>query len=100
MTTATRFTDPTLPLTVLDPIRDDNVYRLWLVPGDWTRGRALAHVAREEGVPFTTLRARRTYLRWGHLVSGVVGWQFNDGTLMPCDRKDSDAERYWTVTNR
>lgn len=42
MSTATRATDPTLPITVLWPIRDDNVYGHWLIPGDWTRGHRAA----------------------------------------------------------
>lgn len=95
---ATRATDPTIPITVLWPIRGDNTIALWLVPGDWTRGRATAYVAHEEGVPFVHVRARRVFMRWAHHIFDVPGWRFDDGTLTGCVRSDPDAERYWEVT--
>lgn len=95
--TVTRATDPTLPLTVVWPIKDDNPIPLWLVPGDWSRGRAIAYVASEAGLPFIRLRAYRTYLRWAHLDFAAAGWRMDDGTLVECERSDTDAERYWTV---
>lgn len=101
MTPATRVTDPTLPISVQWPIRDDNVYTLWLAPGDWTRGRAFAHVAEHDGNRFTALRARRVYLRWqqGGRPRDLAGWQFEDGWMVACERDDKDAERYWEFTD-
>lgn len=92
----TRMTDPTLPISVRDPIRDDNPHPLWLVPGDWTRGRALAFVAEQEGEAFTRFRAHRTYLRWEQGCNGA-GWRLDDGVMAECSKDDRDAERYWTV---
>lgn len=86
------------PISVMWPIRDDNPIPLWLVPGDWTRGRALAYVAHEEGEPFVSFRAHRLWLRWMHLSRGLAGWELDDGTLTPCARSDDDAEPYWQVT--
>jgi len=85
------------PITVLWPIRDDNVYEHWLVPGDWTRGQAIAYVAREVDGQFVRYRARRVWLRWAHLQQ-IAGWAFDDGTLTPCEPGDDDAEPYWAVT--
>lgn len=93
----TRATDPTLPITLYDPIYDDNPILLALVPGDWPRGRAFARVADDKGVPFTSLRARRVYLRWSHGVAWP-GWSFDDGALIACDKTDPWAERYWEIT--
>lgn len=86
------------PITFMWPERDDNPIPLWLVPGDWTRGRAVAYVASEEGVPFTSLRARRAWMRWEHLRFDIAGWQREDGTLAPCSKTDLHAEAYWEVT--
>lgn len=88
------------PITVVWPERDDAPFLHWLIPGNWTRGRAKSYVAQFEfdGVDFTALRARRVYLRWQQGASNVAGWQFEDGYLVPCERADAEAERYWEIT--
>lgn len=96
----TRATDPTMPLSIYDPIRDDNVYELWLVPGDWARGKALAYVAHETGIAFTELRARRCYLCWEQVAVHGRYWQLDDGCLVGCEKADPYAERYWEVAPR
>lgn len=83
------------PITVVWPISDDA--GTWLVPGDWTRGKATGHVVTATGVRFTGLKARRAWLRWAHL-QYVDGWRMENGTLAPCTRHDEDAEPYWIVT--
>lgn len=99
-TSPTRATDPTLPITVVWPERDNGSFLHWLIPGNWTRGRAKSYVAQFEfdGVDFTALRARRVYLRWQQGASNVAGWEFEDGYLVACERTDPEAERYWEIT--
>jgi hypothetical protein len=73
---------------------------MWLVPGDWSRGKAIAWVAGETGYRFTELRARRAFYRF---IFGALSiyeapcWQFDDGVLKACGKTDQDAERYWEV---
>jgi hypothetical protein len=82
-------------LTAMTPLHDGD--RLWLVPGDWTRGQAMAYAAREVGDDFIRFRACRAYFRWAHLNLEAVGWRFEDGTLTPCAASDQGAEPYWEV---
>lgn len=86
-------------LTAMWPIKSDGDDH-WLVPGEWTRGRALGWVAMTSGIPFVKLRARRAWMRWHHLAStlDVAGWAYPDGVLAACERSESDAEPYWEVT--
>lgn len=97
----TRASDPTLPITVVWPQRDDAPFLHWLVPGNWSRGKALAFVAANEpdGANFTDLRARRIYLLWAQGAVNAAGWQFEDGYLVACERTHPEAERYWEITD-
>ena len=79
-----------------EPHLDDE--NRWLIPGDWTRGQAAAHLARQARVPFTAVRVRRRWLRWMFGGSALPGWPLQDGKLVDCDRSDPDAEPYWDVS--
>ena len=87
------------PITFPWPEYDEGVPGHWLVPGNWTRGKAIGYVASYEGEEFTSYRAHRMYYRWEHLNFTAAGWRREDGTLVACKRDDLHAESYWEVTS-